>query len=285
MKKMGQNIDEYFKAVKDAASFIKKHLGEGFLAGIITGTGLGEFAGSLEKPSELLYTEIPGFPVSTVESHAGRLVSGMAAGVPVILMQGRVHLYEGYTARDVAFPVRVMQALGVRNLVVTNAAGGLNRDFNPGDLMLIKDHVNLTGENPLVGPNPAEWGLRFPDMSDAYSRRLRDLARKAAGAIGIHVREGVYAGLKGPSLETPAEIRYLMRIGADAVGLSTVCEVIAAVHARMNVLGISVITNSHDPENPAPATLEEIVEVAENSAGKLVGLVMKSLERLREPGN
>jgi purine-nucleoside phosphorylase len=201
-------------------------------------------------------------------------------GRAAVVFQGRFHLYEGYPPRDVVYPIRVMQALGVRILIVTNAAGGLNPGFQPGDIMRISDHINLTGENPLVGPNEPEWGVRFPDMSCVYDPGLADQVQNAARTLGWSLQNGVYAGLKGPSLETPAEIRFLTTIGADAVGLSTVQEVIAAVHADMRILGLSVITNVNHPDRPVPATLEEIIAVADQAAPRLARLIHHFLERL-----
>jgi purine-nucleoside phosphorylase len=196
-------------------------------------------------------------------------------------MQGRFHLYEGYSPAEVTFPIRVMQALGVRRLIVTNAAGGLNPAFRPGDMMLITDHINLPGENPLTGPNVDLWGLRFPDMSQAYDRKLIALAEKAAKTAGIPIRKGVYVGLKGPSMETPAETRFLKSAGAEAVGFSTVHEVIAAVHGGMQVLGISIITNVNDPDRPVPAALEDIIAIARRatpSLEKLLEGIMRHLD-------
>jgi purine-nucleoside phosphorylase len=217
----------------------------------------------------LPYSHIPHFPAATVQGHPGRLLYGTLAGTPTLALQGRFHLYEGYTPLAVAFPVRVLQTLGVDTLLLSNAAGGLNPSFRPGDLMLITDHINLTGENPLVGPNFDRWGLRFPDMSRVYDPALAAAARKAAATAGIPMTHGVYAGLKGPSLETPAEIRFLKTIGADAVGMSTIQETITAVHGGTRVLGVSTITNLNDPDHPAPATVEAIVAVAEMAAPHL----------------
>jgi purine-nucleoside phosphorylase len=200
-------------------------------------------------------------------------------------MQGRFHLYEGYSPAEVIFPIRVMQELGVGTLILSNAAGGLNPGFNTGDIMLIRDHINLTGANPLVGPNDDRWGIRFPDMSNAYDNELIAIAEEIAGAAGLALRSGVYAGLKGPSLETPAEIRFLKTIGADAVGLSTVQEVIAAVHGGMRVLGFSTITNVHNPEKPVVATVEEIIEVAKTATPILEKLTRKVVEKLNETTN
>jgi purine-nucleoside phosphorylase len=255
--------------VQEAADFIAAHVTVPPRLGLMTGTGLGDLTADMTVATELFYREIPHFPAPTVQSHHGRLLCGTLAGVPALALQGRFHLYEGYTPPTVAFPVRVLQALGVDTLLVTNAAGGLNPSFHPGDLMVITDHINLTGENPLVGPNVDRWGGRFPDMTRVYDPVLAATARKAAAAAGIPLTQGVYAGLKGPSLETPAEIRFLKTIGADAVGMSTVQEVIAAVHGGMRVFGVSIITNLNDPDRPAPATVEAIVATAQKAAPQL----------------
>ncbi|BBO91223.1 purine-nucleoside phosphorylase [Desulfosarcina ovata] len=259
--------------IREAVSFVQSKLSFAPLTGIITGTGLGDAVGPLEGAVTLDYGDIPHFPVSTVVSHSGRLMAGTLAGHPLVVMQGRFHLYEGYTPVQVTFPVRVMQALGVRDLILSNAAGGMNPAFSQGDLMVIRDHINLTGENPLIGPNPDTWGPRFPDMTAAYDLSLIKRCRRAADRLGIVLKSGVYAGLKGPSLETPAEIRFLKTIGADAVGLSTVMETIAAVHAGMRVLGISTITNINDPDRPQPASVEAIVAVANQAAPHLKRLI------------
>jgi purine-nucleoside phosphorylase len=252
--------------------------------GLITGTGLGQAVGPLDGSVGLDYADIPHFPVSTVQSHAGRLLCGILDGHPVMVMQGRLHLYEGYTPAQVTFPVRVMQTLGVRRLIVCNAAGGLNPVFGPGELMVICDHINLTGANPLIGTNDERWGPRFPDMSAAYDAGLARLCRRAADDRGIVLKRGVYAGLKGPSLETPAEIRFLKVIGADAVGFSTVMETIAAVHAGIKVLGVSIITNISDPDCPQPASLDEIVAVAGQAAPLLSELIRSVIHRMSRDG-
>jgi purine-nucleoside phosphorylase len=241
--------------------------------GILAGTGLGGLGEGLRIEAAFPYADIPHFPVSTVQSHAGRLLFGDMAGTPVAVMQGRFHLYEGYSPAEVTFPIRVMQELGVDRLLVTNAAGGLRPGFRPGDMMVIADHINLTGENPLVGENVEGWGPRFPDMTRAYDRQLIRETLAAAAGLGLSVHTGVYAGLKGPSMETPAETRYLRIIGADAVGFSTVQEVLAAVHAGMSVLGISIITNVNDPDHPEPAALEDIIATATRAAPSLAALL------------
>lgn len=273
MQKNQKEEDLYRKQVTEAAGYVKKSLGSGVQTAVITGTGLSGSLMNLEVDSQVDYAQIPNFPLSTVQSHAGRLISGRVCGRRVLVMQGRFHLYEGYSAPMVAFPVRLMQVLGVKNLVVTNAAGGLCRDYAAGDIMAICDHINLTGENPLVGTNFDDWGIRFPDMSAAYDHGFIECGFRAAQKAGIVLQKGVYAGLKGPSLETPAELRYLRQIGADAVGLSTVMEVIAAVHGQMRVCGFSMITNIADPDRPEPATIEAIIGAAEKSAPKLGQLI------------
>jgi purine-nucleoside phosphorylase len=274
-----------FKAqAAETADFLRSRIGQVPQTGILTGTGLGEATKALRVSTAFEYKNLPHFPVSTVPSHAGRLLCGELAGRPVMVMQGRFHLYEGYSAAEVVFPVRVMQELGLRRLVVTNAAGGLDPAHAPGDVMLITDHINLSGENPLAGPNEDGWGPRFPDMTCAYDRELLRLAEKAAAAGSRPVRKGVYAGLKGPCLETPAETRFLKSIGAQAVGFSTVQEVIAAVHGGMQVLGVSVITNVNDPDHPAPASVDEIIAVARRAAPHLARLLAGLLRQL-DDGN
>ena len=270
---------DYRDKIAEAAAYIEKKILEKPCVGLLTGTGLGESGQSLNVSVSLPYEEIPHFPVSTVQSHAGKFLAGGMANRPVIVMQGRFHLYEGYSSLDVTFPIRVMQALGVETLVVTNAAGGLNPAFNPGDIMIIQDHINLTGENPLVGPNHDDWGERFPDMTHAYDGRLVSIAEDAGRKLAVPLKKGIYAGLRGPSLETPAEVRFLRRIGADAVGFSTVQEVIAAVHARIKVLGLSIITNSHDPDHPAPASVDDIINVAKSAAPQVDRIISSVVAR------
>ena len=267
----------------ETAAFIKTHLETRPEVALLTGTGLGRSAEAIEVSASLEYRDIPNFPVTTVTSHRGRLLWGRLQGQPILAFQGRFHLYEGYSPLEVTFPLRVLQELGVTTLILSNAAGGLNPAMAAGDLMLITDHINLTGENPLVGPNEDSWGERFPDMSGAYDRQLADLAATAAQNAGIRLHRGVYAGLKGPCLETPAEIRFLRTIGADAVGFSTVQEAIAAVHAGMRVLGLSTITNVHNPDTPAPARVEEIIAVAEAAAPRLESVIRQVLAGMADP--
>lgn len=273
-------MDDYRHAVGEAAAFLRTRTPTPPGIALVAGTGLGEAIGVLRVAAAFDYRSIPHFPTATVPSHAGRLLFGDVRGRPLVVMQGRFHLYEGYSPAEVAFPIRVMRELGARMLVVTNAAGGLNPAFRPGDLMAITDHINLTGENPLAGPNVAAWGPRFPDMTRVYDRGLIDTAQSAALAAGIPIRKGVYAGLRGPSLETPAETRLLRIAGADAVGFSTVPEVIAAIHGGMRVLGLSVITNVNDPDHPVPATVEDIIAVAQGAAPVLETLLAGIMEQL-----
>jgi purine-nucleoside phosphorylase len=268
----------YRAQVEQATDFIKSHIQAAPRIGLLTGTGLSESVAALAVAQSFDYGELAHFPVSTVQSHPGRLAFGILEACPMVVMQGRFHLYEGYSPRQVTFPIRVMQTLGVKLLFVTNAAGGLDPTFSPGDLMVITDHLNLTGENPLVGPNENDWGPRFPDMGRAYDPKLAQIALHEAAAAGIVARGGVYAGLRGPSLETPAEIRYLQGIGAHAVGFSTIQEVIAAVHGGMRVLGLSVITNVHDPEAPVPATEKDIIDMARAASPKL-GVLIRNIVR------
>lgn len=250
---------------------------------ILAGTGLGDMVDACEATASIPYGEIPHFPAATVQSHAGHLVFGTLAGQSVIILQGRFHLYEGYGPRAVTFPIRVLQSLGIDTLVITNASGGLNPDFAAGDIMVISDHINLTGDNPLVGPNETLWGARFPDMTAAYDARLRQWALDAAEQQGGGVRPGIYAGLKGPSLETPAEMRFLRTVGADAVGFSTVMETITAVHGGMRVLGLSTITNMCRPDAPTPASVDAIIAVAQAAAPRLAALIAVVLDRLSGP--
>jgi purine-nucleoside phosphorylase len=258
---------------RTAADFLRDRLPSKAAVAVLAGTGLGEMAAAAVADAVVDYRDIPHFPAATVQSHYGRLAAVTLDGVPLLVLQGRFHLYEGYQPRQVTFPVRVLQALGVHTLILTNAAGGLNPLFSTGDIMVIEDHLNLTGENPLVGPNDDCWGPRFPGMTRAYDLHLQELACAGCAACGRPARKGIYAGLKGPSLETPAEMRYLRTIGADAVGFSTVMESIAAVHAGMRVLGLSVITNSCRPDDPAPADVDEIVAVAQAAAPSLAAVI------------
>lgn len=252
-----------FDEITLASGYLQGKYPEQPEVGLILGSGLGVLADEIENPVRIPYENIPHFPVSTVEGHAGQLVFGVLKGKRVVAMQGRFHFYEGYSFQQVTFPVRVMKAIGVDTLVVTNAAGGLNESFRPGDLMIISDHINNMGGNPLIGPNDARLGARFPDMSDAYDRVLRKIAKEAADKIGLSVREGVYFGNAGPVYETPAEVKMARLLGGDAVGMSTVPEVIAARHAGMKVLGISCISNMAAGILDQPLSHDEVIETTE----------------------
>jgi purine-nucleoside phosphorylase len=251
---------------------------------LVLGSGLGGFADSLDAKRVIPFAEITGMPQSNVVGHAGNLVIGEVRGTPVVAMQGRVHLYEGHPVADVVFGTRLMRLLGAHSLLITNAAGGCGPGLVAGDLMLIEDHLNLTGQNCLVGPNEPELGVRFPDMSEAYDRGLRQLADEVAGAQGLKLARGVYAGLLGPSYETPAEVRMLARLGADAVGMSTVLEVVAARHMGMRVLGISCITNLAAGISESPLSHDEVTETATRVRRSFEGLLRGLLERLGEGG-
>lgn len=248
--------------------------------GLILGSGLGVLADQVNAAVKIPYADIPSFPVSTVSGHAGRLVLGSLSGCHVIAMQGRFHHYEGYSLKEVTFPVRVMKTLGVETVIVTNAAGGINKQFSNGDLMLIRDHLNMTFRNPLMGKNETDWGPRFPDMSQAYDKTLRSLANKVASDQGIRLQEGVYAGVVGPSYETPAEIRMLRVMGADAVGMSTVPEVIVARHSGMKVLGISCVTNMAAGILDQPLSHEEVMTTADRVRDTFLSLVMGIVGKL-----
>jgi purine-nucleoside phosphorylase len=249
-------------------------------AAVILGTGLGRMAEEIVVEAMIPYAEIPGFPVPTVEAHQGRLLCGTLAGKSVIAMQGRFHRYEGYTLQQVTLPVRVLRAVGAPVLIVSNACGGMNPAWKAGDLMLIRDHINLIGDNPLVGPNDDALGPRFPDMSAPYDEALAALARETAAAEGLTLREGVYVGVAGPNLETRAEYRMLRGLGADVVGMSTVPEVIVAVHAGLRVLGLSIITDECIPETLTPTSLATVIAVARAAEPKLGRVVTGVLERM-----
>ena len=263
----------YFETVAEAANTLRKRLSTVPGIAIVLGSGLGAFASRLESPVLVPYGEIPHWPASGVIGHAGTLVAGTVRGRSVLVLSGRAHLYEGHDPSVATFAIRVLGTLGVRVLVLTNAAGGINMSFGEGALMVIDDHINLTGRNPLAGLNDDRWGPRFPDMSEVYSRRLRTAADRAAEVIGHPVAHGIYAGLLGPSFETPAEIRYLRTIGADAVGMSTVHEAIVARHMGVEVLGISCITNMAAGILPQPLTHDEVMITASRVSGQFMALV------------
>jgi purine-nucleoside phosphorylase len=264
---------KYYEKLQEATAFIQGKINGSPSVGLILGSGLGVLADDIENAVHIDYSEIPHFPVSTVEGHAGKLVIGTLEGKQVVAMQGRFHFYEGYPQKDVVMPVYVMKLLGVETLVVTNAAGGMNRGFQPGDLMLITDHINFTGNNPLIGANDPELGPRFPDMSEAYSKAYIDLAEKVAKAQGVTVQKGVYAAITGPSFMTPSELIMLNRLGGDAVGMSTAPEVIVASHCGLKVLGISCITDMAVGEELEPLTHEQVFEVASRTTPKFISLV------------
>ncbi len=266
------NLSEFGKA-EEAARFIRGRAKLEPRVGLVLGSGLGAFGESLIEAVKIPYQEIPHFPVSTVVGHAGRLVVGQSGKVPVAVMQGRAHYYEGYTLEEVVFPVRVLAALGIRALVVTNAAGGINRKLQVRGLLLIRDHINLMGVNPLRGPNEQRFGPRYPDMTEAYSKTFRALAKKEARRLKLRLFEGIYAALPGPSYETPAEIRSLARIGADVVGMSTVPEVIVANHMGIPVLGFSSVTNMAAGIAKKKIHHEEVLEAGERMAGQLTAFL------------
>jgi len=249
---------------------------------LVLGSGLGGFADEFAGSTKIPYADIPYFPRSTAIGHAGQLVVGKVGTVPVAGMQGRVHLYEGYSAKDVMFPIRVFSRMGVKAVILTNAAGGIKREFTRGRLVVINDHINLQGVNPLTGPNDERFGLRFHDMTNAYDKRFREMAVGEGHRLGIGIYEGVYAGLAGPSYETPAEIRYLRTIGADLVGMSTVPEVIAARHSGIRVLGISCVTNAAAGILDQPLNHVEVLETAERVKGQFISLLKAVIPRIAE---
>tara|TARA_Y100000591_G_C21773305_1_gene666784 strand:+ start:298 stop:1128 length:831 start_codon:yes stop_codon:yes gene_type:complete len=247
---------------------------------LILGTGLGQLAEEIDEVITINYDEIPHFPVSTVESHAGKLIFGELGGKPVVAMQGRFHYYEGYTMQQIVFPLRVAKSLGAQTLIVSNACGGLNPNFRRGDIMLINDHINFLADNPLIGPNDDELGPRFPDMSEPYTARLVETAENVALELGIKMHEGVYLAVSGLMMETKAEYRYMRNLGADVVGMSTVPEVIAAVHMGMDVLGISVITDECFPDSLMPVELEDVLAAAAMAEPKMTQVIIGVLEKL-----
>jgi purine-nucleoside phosphorylase len=272
--------EDMYDAVERAASVVRGSFPTRPDVAIVLGTGLGRLAGEIDVSTAIDYREIPGFPISTVESHAGRLLCGRLGGKTVVAMQGRFHRYEGYSLRQVTFPVRVLRALGAGTLVVSNASGGLNPLWSVGDVMLIADHINLQGDSPLIGRNDDRLGPRFPDLSAPYDAALRQLARDAAMQHKLVVREGVYVAVTGPNLETRAEYRFLRAIGADVVGMSTVPEVLVAIHSGMRVLGLSIVTDMCLPDALQPATVEQIIAAANQAEPKLATLVRGVLEKL-----
>ena len=275
-------MTELRRQIQEAVDVLKNKTAVTPKIGIILGTGLGGLAEEIEREAVVPYEEIPHFPLSTVESHAGRLIFGHLSGKPVMAMQGRFHYYEGYTMQQITFPVRVMKAMGCHTLIVSNACGGMNPNFTPGDIMIIADHINLLGDNPLIGPNDDELGPRFPDMSEPYTKSLIELAEKVALEEKIKIQKGVYVAVAGPNLETRAEYRFLRTIGADVVGMSTVPEVIVAVHGGMKVLGLSVVTDACLPDALEPVNIQEILRIAAEAEPKLTLLMKRVVELMPE---
>ena len=269
--------NNFFKKIELAAEYIDQRISQSPEVLLILGSGLGDVISETSKQAEISYKKIPEFPFSTAPSHAGNLVLGNLNGKCVLVMQGRLHLYEGWKANEIAFPIRVAKSLGVKKMIVTNAAGALNPSFEPGSIMMLTDHINFTGQNPLIGPHDDELGLRFPDMSDAYDKKIQGIVSSCFQNAGIKLSKGIYAGITGPSLETSAERRFLKKSGADAVGMSTVMEVIAAKQAGFEIVGLSAITNKADggPEQQ-PDTIEEVLEYA-SLAGKKIKSILPEL--------
>ena len=273
-------MSELKTKIDDAVTFLRKKTQAQSKIGIILGTGLGGLVKEIQIETIVDYGDIPHFPVSTVESHKGKLIFGKLGGKDIVAMQGRFHFYEGYTMQQVTFPVRVMKRLGVETLLISNAAGGMNPLFKKGEIMLITDHINLLGDNPLIGPNDDTLGPRFPDMSEPYTKELIALAEKAAHDLNIQLQKGVFVALTGPTMETRAEYRFLRTIGADVVGMSTVPEVIVAVHQLMRVLGFSIITDECFPDTLKPVSLQEVIAVANEAEPKLTAIMKEVVTRL-----
>jgi purine-nucleoside phosphorylase len=274
-------MEDQFTLAETAAQSVLQRTSLRPQIGVVLGSGLGGFADSLGDATRIPYAEIPAFPRSTAIGHAGQMVVGKAGAVPVAVMQGRVHLYEGYSARQIAFPMRVFGRMGIRAVVLTNAAGGINLNYQQGALVLIRDHINLQGANPLTGPNDERFGVRFPDMTHAYEKSYRELAREEAGKLGMTLHEGVYAALLGPNYETPAEIRYLRTIGADLVGMSTAFEVIAARHMGIKALAISCVTNMAAGIVDQPLSHQEVMETGERVKASFEALLRAVLPRVQ----
>jgi purine-nucleoside phosphorylase len=274
------SIEEFNRMLNEAVSYIKGQVSLEPKIGIILGTGLGSLVEGIEMSATVDYDKIPHFPVSTVESHAGRLLFGHLEGKPVVCMQGRFHYYEGYSFKQIAFPIRVMKALGMESLIVSNAAGGLNPNFKPGDIMLIKDHINFFPGNPLIGPNDDSWGDRFPDMYEVYNFKYQAMAKEVALEQKLRLQEGVYLGLTGPCLETAAEYRFFRTIGADAVGMSTVPEVLTAHHQHNRILAFSIITDMGLPDAMHPCSLEDVISTASKTEPKLRDLIAGCVARM-----
>jgi purine-nucleoside phosphorylase len=273
-------MEDQFALAETAAQSIVQRTQLRPKIGLVLGSGLGAFADSLTDSTKIPFQEIPAFPRSTAIGHAGQLVIGKSASIPVAVMQGRVHLYEGYSAQQVVFPIRVFARMGIRSVILTNAAGGINRNYQQGALVLIRDHINLQGTNPLAGPNDDRFGLRFPDMTHAYAKDYRAIAKEEAAKLGTTLHEGVYAALLGPSYETPAEINYLRIIGADLVGMSTAFEVLAARHMAIKVLAISCVTNMAAGILDQPLTHQEVMETGERVRSSFEALLRAVLPRI-----
>lgn len=274
------NIDEYNRMLTEAVDYINSKTELSPQIGIILGTGLGSLVDGIEMECSIDYDDIPHFPVSTVESHHGRLLLGKLRGKPVICMQGRFHYYEGYSFRQVTFPVRVMQKLGIETLIVSNAAGGLNPNFVAGDIMLLKDHINFFPGNPLIGPNDPEWGVRFPDMYRCYDLEYIELAREVALEQKLRLQEGVYVAVPGPNLETAAEYRMFRILGADAVGMSSVPEALVARQKGTKLMAFSIITDMGLPDNMHPCSLEDVLRIAGEAEPKLRNLIAGCVEKM-----
>ncbi|HPC24029.1 MAG TPA: purine-nucleoside phosphorylase [Fervidobacterium sp.] len=277
---MTGDIKRYVERVNEATAYLKGMIERTPEFCIVLGSGLQVIADSVENQKRISYKDIPEFPISTAPGHKGELIFGTLNGKEVVLMNGRFHYYEGYHMRDVTFGIRVMQQLGTRYIFLTNAAGGLNPDFEVGRPMVISDHINMMGDNPLIGPNVDDWGPRFPDMSNAYDKSLRELAKQVARELNIPVYEGVYVAVAGPNFETPAELRMFRALGADAVGMSTVPEVIAAAHGGMKLLAISAITDRAVPDDLKPLTAEEVLEVATKTGKMIAKILAEMVKRL-----
>jgi purine-nucleoside phosphorylase len=272
-------MDQKAKLMK-AVSFIMEKMAEDPRVAVVLGSGLGSFAESVQDAVEIPYEEIPGWPASTAPGHAGKLVYGLFGNTPVLVMQGRLHFYEGYSLEEVVFPVRVFGEMGIPFYFATNASGGISHNLSPGDLVLVHDHINFQGHNPLRGTNEGSWGPRFPDMTFTYDRELMDIAERSASSLEIQIRRGVYAALPGPSFETPAEIRMLRVMGADLVGMSTVPEVITARHMGMKVCVISCVANHAAGMYEKPLSHEEVLQEMDKASGKLVSLLQSVMLRL-----
>lgn len=280
MQPLGEKMSGLRKQIDETLNYFRKHTSLKPTIGIVLGTGLGDLAKEINQDFVLSYEDIPHFPISTVESHEGKLIFGNITNRSVVAMQGRFHYYEGYSMQQITFPIRVMKFLGVKTLVISNACGGMNPLFRKGDLMIMDDHINLIGDNPLIGANDEALGPRFPDMSEPYSQRLIQLAEEIALEEKIKIQKGVFVAVAGPNLETRAEYRFLRNIGADVVGMSTVPEVIVARHMNLEVFGISVITDECFPDALEPASVPDIIKTANNAQPYLTLLMKKLIERL-----